>query len=206
MVRLLLVPMLAVAQRQAWQPVFSEEFEGAELNLTRWIPRDPLAGSGSSNPLHYGVADGVLHMTGPAAVSTFGTFARPYGRFEIRCRVNPAKGLRARFRLMPVPLSQLPAIDVFDVTGDDTKKAGFANTWGTPQTERSFGDSVVVTDLSVGFHIIAVEWERDSIVWLVDGKEKFKSTEGVPSLPAWLSIDVGGGALDIDYIRVSRRP
>ena len=195
-----------MAQRVEWQPAFFDEFDGSSLNLTRWIPRDPLPGNGSTDPSHYSVLNGNLHFSGSAAVSTFGIFAQPFGRFEIRARIQPAAGSHARFRLMPVPLSKLPAITVFDVSGDDPGNAYFGNEWGTPQSERSFGDSVAVPELAAAFHSFTVDWENGRIVWSVDGKQKFKSSEGVPSLPVWLLIEAGGGTVDVDYIRVSRRP
>ena len=118
--------------------------------------------------------------TSQASSAPIGTFAQTYGRFEIRCRVPAGRGLRAGFWLLPVPLGPLPEIDVFETAGSPPSKVFFANRWGTEQTERSFGDSFTGPDLSSGFHIIAIEWDRDRITWFVDGKEKFQSVDGVP--------------------------
>ncbi len=142
-------------------------------------------------------------MTSPSALSTFGLFAQPYGRFEIRFRTGAET--RARFRLLPVPPAPLPAITVFEVTGE-SNKISVANSWGTPQTERTYGDVFPVPDLTARFHTVTVVWERDRIAWTLDGKEKLVSTEGVSSLPAFLLIDLASGTLDIDYIRVWHHP
>ena len=207
---LLFASSLLLAQKASWQPAFTEDFEGTRLNLARWIPRDPLAAPLATSPATapglLNVSAGQLHMSGPAAISTFGLFAQPYGRFEIRFRIAAAGDTKARFRLLPVPLAPLPAIDIFEVTASDKKKITFANSWGTPQTERSFGDSFAGPDLSAAFHTITLDWHHDNLTWFIDGKEKFHSSESVPSLPAYLLIDVPAGTLDIDYIRVWRRP
>jgi beta-glucanase (GH16 family) len=112
---------------------------------------------------------------------------------------------------MPVPQGDLPRIEVFQAAGNTPTKISFANRWGTEQTERSFFDSFAVPDLSVGFHTIAMEWERDHILWSVDGKEKFQSADGVPRQQMYLLLelatkDASAGAFDIDYVRVYQRP
>jgi beta-glucanase (GH16 family) len=229
-----------------WVLTFADEFNGKELDLARWVPHDPsrtsrdlqlqayapesLALSGgqlhivarrtaaNEIPVHY---DGQDREYISGVVTTYGTFAQTYGRFEIRCRIPAGQGLRPGFLLRPVPLSPLPGIDVFETAGSVPSKIFFANRWGTEQTERSFADSFTVSDLSADFHIIAVEWERNQITWSVDGKERFRSVDGIPHQPMYLLIDlaVGGrlahapdqstalpASFDIDYIRVYQHP
>jgi beta-glucanase (GH16 family) len=198
----LLFPQKAPAPN--WVQTFDDEFNTTELDLARWVPHDPWGHVSSVQ-----VSGGQLHLaTGP--ISTFGTFAQLYGRFEVRCRVLAGARSKPRFRLLPVPLGQLPAIDIFETTGSAPSKISFANRWGTEQTERSFGDSFTGPDLSTGFHILAIEWDRDKIVWYIDGKEKFQSVDGIPRQPMFLLLDPGVAAgvasFDIDYIRVYRRP
>jgi beta-glucanase (GH16 family) len=120
-----------------------------------------------------------------------------------------------------VPLGPLPEIDVFEAVGLPPSKVYFANHWGTEQTERSFGDSFTGPDLSNGLHTLAIEWDREKISWFIDGKEKFRSVDGVPRQPMYLLIDlaVGGrlarspdgsttlpASFDVDYVRVYQRP
>jgi beta-glucanase (GH16 family) len=148
------------------------------------------------------VVGGQLHLAS-GAISTFGLFSQRAGRFEIRFRVAGSSGVRSGFHLLPLPPGPLPAIDVFEVAGDAPTRVLLGNRWGTEQTERSYGDSFDVPDLSAAFHTIAVEWEGERIAWFVDGKEKFRSVDGVPRQPVFLTI---AGTLDIDYVRVYRRP
>ncbi len=103
---------------------------------------------------------------------------------------------------------------MFQTTGSAPSKVGFANHWGTEQTERSFADTFTGPDLSTGFHTLSIEWDHDKITWLIDGKEKFQSVDGVARQPMYLLIDLtlrGSdvpvlASFDIDYVRVSQHP
>jgi beta-glucanase (GH16 family) len=208
-----LSPLLpAQKENTNWTLTFADEFNGAELDLARWTPHDPFGHVRAQEAV--AVSGGQLHIAGSGIVSTFGLFSQTYGRFEIRCRVPSGPGLRPGFKLLPVPLGPLPAIDVFEITGNDPSKVFFANHWGTEQTERSFGDSFTGPDLSSGFHTLSIEWDRDKITWFIDGKEKFRSVDGIPRQPMYLLIELAvrgadarvPASFDIDYIRVYQHP
>jgi beta-glucanase (GH16 family) len=203
-VLLFTVSVLLFAQKPAgvpgWVLTFADEFEGRDLDLTKWSPRDPLRKTDAMAEAT--VSGGQLHLAS-GAISTFGLFSQKLGRFEIRFRATAGRGVTSGFHLLPLPLGPLPAIDVFEAEGDAPTRVMLANRWGTEQTERSYGDSFDVSDLSAGFHTIAVEWDRDRIVWFVDGKEKFRSVDGVPLQPMFPMI---AGTFDVDYIRLYRRP
>jgi beta-glucanase (GH16 family) len=198
-----------------WVLTLDEEFDGKALDLSRWSPHDP---QGLSNQRYTAealqVRDGMLHIAGAGVLTSFGTFAQTYGRFEIRCRIPAGRGHRASFLLLPVPTGSLPGIEVFRADSAAPAKTFFANRWGTEQTERSYGESFTGPDLSTGFHTISMEWERDSIRWFVDGKEKFQSSDGVPRQPMYLLVNLAhspgetndtSASFDIDYIRVYAR-
>lgn len=214
---------------------FDDEFNGTQLDLAKWAPHGPFGTVRDSQlqaylPEAVTVSGGQLHIiasrtaAGEAsvkyvsgAVTTYGQFAQTYGRFEIRFRAPAARGLRPEFLLLPVPSGPLPAIDVFETSGNAPSKVFLGNHWGTEQTERSFADSFTVPDLSNGFHTVTMDWAQDRISWFVDGKQTFESVDGVPHQPMYLLIDLAvGGALtqtpeaatalpatfDIDYVRV----
>lgn len=208
-----------------WVQTFDEEFNGKELNLSRWSPHDPWGHVRDRQLQAYApeaieVSGGQLHIVARRApvnevpvrydgkereyvsgiISTFGIFSQAFGRFEIRCRIPAGRGLRPGFLLLPIPFGTLPAIDVFEAIGSTPSKIFFANHWGTEQTERSFGDSFTGPDLSTGFHTIAIEWDRERIAWFVDGKEKFQSVDGVPRQPMYMLIDLAVGG------RLARSP
>jgi beta-glucanase (GH16 family) len=231
-----------------WILTFADEFNGSELDLARWVPHDPWGQARDRQlqawaPDSIAISGGQLHLVAlrtteakpvrydgkerefvSGIVTTLGTFAQLYGRFEIRCKVPAGRGLRSTFSLFPVPLGSLPEIDIFEVPGSAPSSISFANNWGTEQTERSFGDSFTSPDLSIGFHTIAIEWDADKISWFLDGKEKFSSVDGIPHQAMFLLLDlaVGGGpdsaltrtpdqstrfpaSFDIDYVHVYKR-
>jgi beta-glucanase (GH16 family) len=229
---LLLAASIALAQKphdNNWVLTFADEFDGAELDLAKWSPHEPGGQARDAHPEAITVSGGQLHVTARRAnkgyvqgiVTTFGTFAQRYGRFEIRCRVPAGRGLRAIVSLRPVALAPLPSIGLLEVNGATPSTISFANDWGTEQTRRSFGDSFPAPDLSAGFHTIAIEWDRDKILWSIDGKDKFQSLDGVPRQSMFLALElaVGGGtgslaartpdastafpaSFDIDYVRI----
>jgi|SRR5579863_6992460 len=214
-----LPPLLLSAEKDAdWKLTFADEFNGAELDLSRWTTHDPWGHVRDRQLQAYApeaitVSGGQLHIVASrtpvnqvpvpydgkdreyvsGVVSTFGTFSQTYGRFEIRCRVPAGRGLRAGFLLMPVPLGALPEIDAFQTVGGSPSKVFFGNRWGTEQTERSFGDAFTGPELSPGFHTLSIEWGRDRISWFIDGKEKFHSVDGIPRQPMYMLLDLAVG-------------
>jgi len=199
LVFLLLLTISAFAQKPPI-PAFADEFEGKELDLTKWSPHDPLRSVYAAGVAT--VSSGQAHLGPGAAIATFGLFSQTYGKFEIRCKSGPGALVKSGFHLLPVPLAPLPSIDVFTFAGVEPRKVFFADHWGTEQTERSYGDSFDGPDLSADFHVIAIEWDADKIVWLLDGKERFRSNDGVPEQKMFLLIEAEGGTLDVDYVRV----
>lgn len=235
---LICASLLAQKPQTDWVMTFDDEFNASELDLGRWSPHDPFGHTRGGQlqaftPQAISVSGGQLHLTANGTpegepvrydgkdreyvsgiVTTFGTFAQMYGRFEIRCKVPAGRGLQTGLTLYPVPLAPLPRIDVFQVSGRTPARMDIANHWGTQQTARSFGDSFSVPDLSAGFHTIAMEWDKDRISWFVDGKETFGSSEGVPHQQMFLLLELSvTGApeaplpvsLDVDYVRVYQR-
>jgi len=237
----LLAAGLCAQNKPAWVPTFADEFDGKELDLGKWAPHDPWGLARPREVQAYivdaiTVKDGAAHITArhdhalydghereytSGMMTTYGSFAQMYGHFEIRCRIPAGKGLEPKFYLLPVPSKEIPSIDILDAAASEPAKALFGNTWGDERTERSYRGSYAVGDLSADFHTLAIEWDKDKIVWFVDGKERFRSVDGVPHQPMYLAVAlVVGGAVakfpdentkfpavfDIDYIRVYQSP
>ena len=224
-----------------WLLTFSDEFNQKELEFPKWSLHDPwgharnresqawipgavqLQGgharlTARREPARY---DGQNREYTSGIITTYGSFAQLYGRFEIRCRLPAGLGFESKFWLLPVPSGEVPSIDVLDFIGSEPSKARFANHWGDEKTERSYSGIWSTPGLSKDFHLFAIEWDKDKIVWFVDGTERFRSVDGVPHQPLYLvaSLAVGGTGpkwpdsttpfpafFDIDYIRVYQRP
>jgi beta-glucanase (GH16 family) len=182
-------------------------------------------------------------------VSTHSGFSQLYGYFEARIKIPKGQGLWPAFWLLPqLPPSSSPAelfwppeIDIMENKGQDVNNIYMTHLFsgvypdpGSKSNNWSYGglDVSVFTgpDFSNDFHIFAVEWEPDVIVWYIDGVEQFRSTLRLPpgniSLPDYpgnmhiiFDLAVGGdfvdnllpddsdlpASLDIDYVRVYQR-
>jgi beta-glucanase (GH16 family) len=235
------VPCVA-QQKPGWKLTFHDEFDGTSLDLSQWNPQDPWGRVRNSELQAYVkdalvVHDGILHITAQkraaeyggamrqytsGMMTTYGKFAQKYGWFEIRCRVPKGNGLWPAFWMLPEPLGWPPEIDVVENLGQDTGVAYFTNHFtGSDGKHGSKGSGKVATpDLSADFHIYAVEWTQQAIVWYLDGVEKFRSGQGVTQQPMYLLVNlaIGGNwpvppdqttiwpaSFDVDYVRVYTR-
>ena len=223
-----------------WEMVFSDEFDGGALEFPKWSPHDPWGKERNlevqayvpeSIELREGMArlvarvakatyDGKKRDYTSGMLTTFGSFAQMYGRFEVRCRFPAGKGLEPKVWLLPVPNGENPAIDIVDFVGREPGRVLFGNLWGDTTTERAYQGSWPLPDLTREFHTYAIEWDEGKIVWQIDGKERFRSTSGVPRQPMYLamSLAVGGelakwpdsttvfpAVFEIDYVRIYKR-
>ena len=183
----LAVSLSLLAQKDV---AFSDDFNSDQVDLSRWIPHDPWASA--ITPRVAAMSGGELHLKAGQVMTTFGLFAQTYGRFEIRFRLPDSAG-EAHLQLLPAQLGTLPMVDVMRI---ENGRVFFGNRWGDTRTERSFGDSF---DLAAGAHTVALEWSPDKMRWLLDGKAKIESIDGVPGQPMFLHLE---GAMDVDYVRV----
>jgi beta-glucanase (GH16 family) len=170
-----------------------------------------------------------------ARLTTKGHFAQAYGRFEARLRLATGIGLWPAFWIM----------------GDDIDAVGWPNCGEMDIVEESGSNPVAVsssvhgpvgkhppaidapatrwTDVAGGsdgdFHVYAVEWDPDNIVFLLDEMPYFQITP--PRRPTWVwdhpffmivNLAVGGlfpgpptaatvfpATITVDYVRVSVR-
>ena len=211
-----------------WTLKFDEEFNAPSINYDKWSPHAPgkvvFEGQQSWIPGAIVISGGQAHLTAAISANTYtsgmmttlGSFAQKFGRFEIRFRMPAGAGLAPLFRLLPLGADDQPSIDVMQAAGAHPTTALFANRWVETNLDRDYSGSWDGIDLSNGFHTVAAEWDEEKIVWSVDGVERFASWDGIPQQPMYLTVclEVRDPAaqthfpatLDIDYIRVFARP
>lgn len=223
--------------RPGWKLTFDDEFDGDALNTQKWNPSDPWGRERNRELQAYvkdafEVRDGVLRVKAEkrqasysgkdraytsGMMNTYGKFSQQYGRFEIRCRVPKGKGMWPAFWLLPDPLGWPPEIDVLEILGHEPKKVYMTHHFRDEQRKRgSHGGSWVGPDFSTGFHEFAVEWSPQTIVWFVDGVERFRSEKNIPQGKMYMLVNlaVGGdwpgapdentklpAAFEVDYVR-----
>ncbi len=56
-------------------------------------------------------------------------------------------------------------------------------------------------DASEGFHEYGFDWQKDCIVWYVDGKAVYKATKNIPSHPQQIMMNVWNGTGVDDWLK-----
>lgn len=189
-----------------WTLVFSDEFNGTSLDLSKWRPYGPWPQGGDTQNYmmkdEVSVKGGVLklraqrrnaggrpYMSG--GVDTHFTFSQTYGKWEIRARVPKGVGLLPYAGIFPSNDVWPPEIDIVEVLGKKTNEVVMTNHWGVwPQHYYKSG-IYPGPDFSQGFHTFTVEWYPDKIRWLVDGVERHVSTEGLHNIPSKFAMALG---------------
>lgn len=229
------------ADRIGWKLTFHDEFDGTALDLQKWNPNDPWGRERNRELQAYvtnafEVKDGLLRIKAEKGkafyagkersftsgmMTTHQKFSQQYGRSEIRCRVPKGKGLWPAFWLLPEPLAWPPEIDVLEILGHEPNKVYLTHHFRDDNKKhQSHGGSWTGPDFSAGFHVFAVEWSPQRIVWLVDEVERFRSERNIPNSKMYLlmNLAVGGdwpgapddktqlpAAFEVDYVRVYER-
>lgn len=167
-----------------------------------------------------------------ARLVTAGRFAQTYGHFEARIKIPHGQGLWPAFWLLgdDVHAAGWPSsgeIDVMENVGKEPSTAhGSMHSPGLAGANSLHG-SFTLPDggaLADRYHVYAVDWQRDSVTWSVDGTTYSSKTRADVGSEPWpfdhpffviLNVAVGGswpGAPDsgtsfpqtmlVDYVRV----
>jgi beta-glucanase (GH16 family) len=147
-------------------------------------------------------------------ITTQPSFSQTYGYFEMRAKLPAGKGVWPAFWLLPRDLSWPPEVDIMESVGDPSK---YYVTYHSSAVKDGGTEVKIAPD---AFHVFAVSWDRQNVIWFVDGRE-VKRLPTPPDMhkPMFLvaNLALGGdwaGAPDastpfpasykIDYIRAYR--
>jgi len=223
---------------KGWNLTFSDEFSGKALNRDVWNDQYWHGRTHGPElqwyaPDVFEVSKGRLRVKAEkrdagegddkrpytsGVITTLGRFSQEYGWFEIRAKFPAGKGYWPAFWLLPETKAWPPEIDVLEILGHEMNKVYMTNHWKDDAGKhQQNGGSWVGPDFGKDYHVFAVDWRPDVIIWYVDGIERYRSDRGVPSGPFYViaNLAVGGewpgspdaktvlpGYMDIDYIRV----
>jgi beta-glucanase (GH16 family) len=218
------VPTSTVATAPEWALIYSDDFNGAQLNST-WTPYSGQAGGGSTNtydPTLAQVQNGVLHLwirrqsNGHIISSGVGAYkmVQLYGKYEIRAKLPYGTGMDPYALLWPpTTLSNTPQIDFFESV-DVNKNLLAMTVHGLDGTSKQIQ---VHGDFASEFHTFTYEWTPSGVSFYVDGVYQGDLTSSVPNTPMWLGIATNSGdsftgnpsssttfpvSLDIDWVHV----
>ncbi len=190
---------------KAWRCTFSDDFAGTTLNRSRWTVQET-ATSGYQNggdcfvdsPGNVSVADGALSLTtrressaftctAPGGtytsshtsgmVSTWGTFAQAYGRFEVRAKfaTSTVAGVQGALWLWPIDSARYGAwpasgeIDIAEVYSQYPDRAiPFIHYLSDPNDLSVTNNYCMIKDVSA-FHTYTTEWTPTRIKISYDG-------------------------------------
>jgi beta-glucanase (GH16 family) len=196
-------------------PTWSDEFNGARVDDRRWTIRDQTTLSFDQARIqarNVSVRNGDLiiearressgarqYTTG--YLDTIGRFSQRHGRWEIRARLPVAAGVsRGLWPAFWLRADQAPGeIDVMEAWGTpaDHPRTGPATyAWNIHEDTRGglgrihgWGTTAGDASLADGFHVFAVDWSPECLVFSLDGKRT-----GAVSMKAepWLSRSLRG--------------
>lgn len=198
--------------------VWSDEFNGNQLDSTRWDYRNLGPRRDAVNVEDTVSLDGKGHLvltTKPsgdayhtAMIGTQGKYETCLGYFECRVRLQEQIGHWSAFWLQSPTLGQTigdpgrsgTEIDVFEYLRRYEDTIHHNLHWdGYGEHHKTAGKKAVVPGVSKGWHTIGLLWTEQEYVFYVDGKETWRSDKGVSHRQEYmiLSLEVGKWAGDI---------
>jgi len=204
MKQLLLLFLCIISQHAnaQYQLVWSDEFSGNDLDLTKWTFDIGGSGWGNSEPQYYtnnntniDVDTGYLRITAineqfggsdytSARIKTEALYDFKYGKVEARIKLPVGQGLWPAFWMLGSNISvvswpQCGEIDIMEHINNSLYIHGtyhFNNGGHVYYGDDAFCD---VTE----FHTYGIEWDENSIKWFLDGNEFYSAniTNGIGS-------------------------
>lgn len=184
--------------KQEWYLVWSDEFDGPEINMDNWSYDEPTNGRWNKEIQSYTknnayIKDGSLiiearkeDITEPsgetynyssAKLITKGKQSWKYGKFEIRAKMPTGQGIWPAIWMMPEDepfygtWPKCGEIDIMELLGHIPNKLHGTLHFGEPHKE-SQGTYFLPEGQSFGddYHVYSIEWEPGEIRWYIDGE------------------------------------
>lgn len=217
-----------------WEIVFEDDFDGDELDETKWAraPEWARADVGNFWSDDMSFVDGKGHYVCRAdivdgvplsgAVRTYETFRSTYGYYEICCTLHQAQGMWGAFWMMLGPDvggGDGVEVDIFESLANVGKIYFTLHYDGYGENHKSAGTGVHMPEIFDGsFHRFGLLWNEEGYKWYMDGVEVFSANQSIVSKPGYMKISTEcgswGGKLDesqlpsdmlVDYVRVWQR-
>lgn len=220
----ILAPECAFAQspvtptKPGWQLVWNDEFDGKELDQTKWkhrylgkressmIAKECVTLDGKGNLLMTVFEkDGVLQNP---MIGTQKLFSTTFGLFEARIKFPEMQGQHGSFWMQPAQKENVvddaaksgAEIDIIEWFGKGRNDGGIASNVYWPGKDGPKGHHAGGTKPFMGlkeneslcddFHVFALEWTPDKYVFTIDGKPYQEINEGISHQPQYLILSL----------------
>jgi beta-glucanase (GH16 family) len=208
--------------------IFNDEFSGSQLDATYWETQYRWGRTNEPELQYYSadalkVSDGILRIVAnrhqmddmeytSAMIASYDKFTFTYGYLEMRARIPSGQGLWPAFWLHLNNDDKSGEIDVFEFLGHEPNIIHMS--YHYPKLSEYWFNG---PDFSQDYHLYAIDWQPDGIVWYVDGIERARATVDIPGEPMYIIVNLAIGGpwpgnpddstnfpayYDIDYIRV----
>jgi MYXO-CTERM domain-containing protein len=207
----------AAWDKPGWQLTFQDEFDGGQVDTTKWVKRYKWGEAQINGELQayvddaFAVQNGILAIVGDKRTASYAgqTFQyasgvlcsvleQTYGYFEARLKVPAGQGMWPAFWLLGKNGSTgVNEVDIHEILGHQPSTVYMTVHWGTDYGvgHQSDGSSWPGPDFSADFHTFGLEWNSDAIIWTIDGVEHKRHTgAGVPQVDMYiiLNLAIGG--------------
>ncbi len=217
----------ASAAKEGWKLSFSEEFEGQQVDSSKWVIKNENERLAKNVSVSGGILRLVASQNGKGWTSAWlatKSFRQKYGWFECSFRIAGASGLNNAFWLNTPPERlalkdpSLPRFEIDIVEAHYPREVSInLHNWQGKHTG-SGQKHVADTDLSQAFHVYAFEWTPKELIWYFDGKkirtiantichaeqEVLLSTKVAP-FAGKASSALEGKSMDVDYVRIFQK-
>lgn len=210
----LLVLLLPAPQPADWELVWSDEFDGKELDRAKWKHETGGHGFGNNELQFYTdraenafVEGGALVIRAQAekfqnrnytSAKLQSKAAWTYGRYEFKAKLPKGKGVWPAIWMMPSDMKKYGGwpecgeIDIVEQLGHEPNRVYGTLHFGNPHAAAGKGASVQLKQgsLTDDWHEYVLEWFPGEMRWFVDGElyqvqnDWFTSGGGKPPFPA----------------------
>ncbi|MCY3019398.1 MAG: glycoside hydrolase family 16 protein [Planctomycetota bacterium] len=178
--------------------VWADEFDGEQLDLTKWDYRGLGARRKAINTKDAVRLDGQGHLvitTSKAGdeyhtgmIATNGKFEPVFGYFECRVKFQSQQGHWSAFWLQAPTMGKVigdpktsgTEIDIFEYLAREPGLLQMNLHWdGYGKDHKHAGSKHKEPAMAEGWHVIGLEWTPEEYRFFLDGKEVWKTTSGV---------------------------
>lgn len=198
--------------------LWSDEFDGSALDLTKWDYRQLGRRRDGFNVKEAVTLDGQGHLLittrkvgdqyHAGMIATHRTFQRTFGYYECRVKFQTQPGHWSAFWLQtptigkPVgdPATAGTEIDIYEYLVGRPGKIQHTLHWDgyDKATHKTASKVHEQADLPTGWHTVGLEWTEKEYVFYVDGKETWRTDQAVSRRPQYIILctELGGWSGD----------